>query len=257
MNAAVPPSLAAPAVTRPWVLSVVVPACNARTTLPETLARLGSLPGGAPHEIIVVENGSVDGTWDLLESLLETWDEPSHLVALRSGKGLGAAYRAGVAASRGDRVLLTADDLPFGTSDVEAVLACRSLPPFAIGSKAHPRSRVRRNLARRVATSAFRTARRALLGLDVGDTQGTFVIEGDLARRLVADTTIPGFGMTTELVALAARYGARPVELPVVLRRSDGPSRVHFVSDSARMMADLLRLRRRMRRLRDVVVLPL
>src|SRR5690606_31800145 len=113
-----------------------------------------------PYEIIVVENGSDDDTWDLLERLQKTWEAPTRLVVLRSERGIGAAYRAGVAASRGDRVLLTADDLPFGTSDVEAVLACRSLPGFAIGSKAHPRSRVRRGPARRVATRIFRIARR-------------------------------------------------------------------------------------------------
>jgi hypothetical protein len=152
-------------------------------------------------------------------------------------------------------VLLTADDLPFGTSDVEAVLACRSLPRFAIGSKAHPRSRVRRTVLRRVATRVFRVARRTVLGLDVGDTQGTFVIEGDLARRLVAGTTIPGFGMTTELVALADRDGATPVELPVVLQPyPHGASRIHWVSDSTRMMLDLLVLRRRLGPRRPAVI---
>jgi glycosyltransferase involved in cell wall biosynthesis len=239
------------------MLSVVVPACNAVDTLPQTLAALERLPGGRPHEIIVVENGSDDGTWDMLERLRAQWHTESRLVTLRSEKGIGAAYRAGVGATSGDRVLLTADDLPFGTSDVEAVLACRALPDFAIGSKAHPRSRVRRTLPRRLATRVFRAARRVLLGLDVGDTQGTFVIAGDLARRLVAETTIPGFGMTTELVALAARDGAEPVELPVVLQQRHGASRINWAADSTAMMVDLLRLRRRLgSRRRRAVVLP-
>jgi glycosyltransferase involved in cell wall biosynthesis len=143
----------------------VIPACNAANSLGETLARLVRLPGGTPEEIIVVENGSDDDTWNLLERLQKDWADECPLVVLRSEKGIGAAYRAGVAVSRGDHVLLTADDLPFGTSDVEAVLACRSLPRFAIGSKAHPRSRVRRTVLRRVATRVFRVARRAVLGL--------------------------------------------------------------------------------------------
>ena len=260
MNAAVPPRGQSPALTRQWALSVVVPACNAVRSLPDTLAILHRLPGGAPHEIIVVENGSDDGTWELLEQLRSGWDADTRLVVLRSEKGIGAAYRAGVEASAGDRVLLTADDLPFGTSDVEAVLACRALPRFAIGSKAHPRSRVRRTFARRLATRVFRTARHVVLGLDVGDTQGTFVIEGDLARRLVGQTTIPGFGMTTELVALALRDGAAPVELPVVLQpRPHGASRINWITDTTQMMLDLLRLRRRLgsrRRRGAVIVLP-
>jgi dolichyl-phosphate beta-glucosyltransferase len=251
------PDLPQPA--QPWVLSVVVPACNAACSLELTIQRLLELPGGAPQEIVVVENGSTDNTWNLLEHLQTSWSSArTRLITLRSERGIGAAYRAGVAATSGNRVLLTADDLPFGSSDVEAVLACRSLPQFAIGSKAHPRSRVPRSLARRAATEIFRLTRRVILGLRVGDTQGTFVIEGDLARKLVAATSVTGFGMTTELVALAARHGARPVELPVVLDEHSHPTRVHWAIDGAEMLISLLQLRHRLgppRRPR-VAVLP-
>jgi hypothetical protein len=259
MNSAVPFELQPSAPGAPWKLSVVVPACNAAGSLEDTLYRLLDLPGGPPAEIVVVENGSEDGTWELLERLQKDWEPPgTALIALRSERGIGAAYRTGTAATSGDRVLLTADDLPFGSSDVEAVLACRRLPRFAIGSKAHPRSRVSRTMARRLATGVFRLARRLILGLDVGDTQGTFLIEGDLARRLVAATTVPGFGMTTELVALAARDGDHPTELPVVLRDRTAPSRIHWVSDSLEMLLNLVQLRRRLgptRRPR-IIVLP-
>jgi dolichyl-phosphate beta-glucosyltransferase len=254
-----PSDLGLPLRTSPWVLSVVVPACNARSNLARTLERLATIPGGAPHEILVVENGSDDGTWELLERLREAWPHPgTTLLALRSQRGIGAAYRAGVAATTGDRVLLTADDLPFGTSDVEAVLACRSLPRFAIGSKAHPRSRVPRSLTRRIATGVFRLSRRLVLGLDVGDTQGTFVIDGELARSLVGATSVPGFGMTTELVALAAHAGEQPVELPVVLSDQLAPTRVRWATDGAEMLVSLFRLRRRLGPLRRhrVITMP-
>jgi dolichyl-phosphate beta-glucosyltransferase len=246
MDAALPPDLRPAARSTPWMLSVVVPACNAAESIETTLARLCELPGGPPLEIIVVENGSSDGSWELLERVQKDWDSDIALITLRSERGIGSAYRCGVAASSGSWLLLTADDLPFGCSDVEAVLACRSLPRFAIGSKAHPRSRVPRSLTRRVATGVFRLARRLMLGLDVGDTQGTFVIEGRLARDLVAATTVPGFGMTTELVALAARGGEQPIELPVVLDEQQPPSRIRWLADGAEMILSLVRLRRRL-----------
>lgn len=245
--------------TRIWLLSVVVPACNAAGSLESTLQRLLELPGGAPHEIVVVENGSDDDTWAVLERIRASWNAPeTRLVTLSSERGIGEAYRAGVAATTGDRVLLTADDLPFGASDVEAVLACRALPRFAIGSKAHPRSRVPRSVTRRAATEVFRIARRIVLGLTVGDTQGTFVIEGEFARRLVAGTTVSGFGMTTELVALAARHGARPVELPVVLEEEPTPTRIRWWVDGVEMLVSLVQLRRRLGPMRNprVILLP-
>lgn len=258
MNQAWQPELDLAQRTRPWVLSVVVPACNAEPSLESTLEKLLDLPGGPPHEIVVVENGSDDGTWQLLEKLQKNWHSPTRLIALRSERGIGAAYRAGVAVTTGDRVLLTADDLPFGVSDVEAVLACRALPRFAIGSKAHPRSRVPRSFTRRAATEVFRVARRVVLGLKVGDTQGTFVIEGELARRLVAGTSVEGFGMTTELVALATRHGTEPVELPVVLVGHTSPTRVRFAVDGLEMLVSLVQLRRRLGPVRRprVILLP-
>jgi len=259
MNTAAPPIGRLPAATDPWLLSVVIPAQRSALALADTLERLGSLPGGSPHEIIVVESAADDATWAELQRLSRDWQRDSRLVTLRSAKGLGAAYRAGVRASRGNRVLLTADDLPFGTSDVEAVLACRSLPSFAIGSRTHPRSRVPRSLPRRIATATSRLARRATLGLDVGDPRGTFVIEGDLARRLVAGTTLPGPGMTTELVTLASRDGTAPVELPVALRRRGTRRRgagLRDVAGAARSGVDLLRLRHRLGRGHRVVRLP-
>jgi hypothetical protein len=258
MDAAESSELLPAAPDAPWALSVVVPACNAVGTLATTLTRLLDLPGGPPLEILVVENGSDDGTWDLLEELQKDWDHDVALITLRSERGIGEAYRTGVAASRGDRVLLTADDLPFGTSDVAAVLACRTLPRFAIGSKAHPRSRVPRSALRRLATGVFRVARRLVLGLEIGDTQGTFVIEGGLARRLVAQTTVAGFGMTTELVALADRGQERLVELPVALSDHISPSRINWITDGLDMLLTLARLRRRLggRRPGQVISLP-
>lgn len=244
--------------TRSWLLSIVVPACNAAGTLRTTLERLLTLPGGPPHEIVVVENGSTDTTRELLEQLQKEWDAPTRLITLSSERGIGAAYRAGVAVTSGDRILLTADDLPFGTSDVEAVLACRTLPRFAIGSKAHPRSRVPRSWIRRAATESLRITRRIVLGLKVGDTQGTFVIEGELARRLVGGTLVSGFGMTTELVALAACHGAEPVELPVVLEEQPSSTRIRYWVDGAEMILNIFQLRRRLGPVRRprVIILP-
>ena len=85
MNAAVPPrgQSPSPSLTRPWQLSVVVPACNAARSLPGTLDLLTRLPGGPPTEIIVVENGSEDDTWQVLEAVRRSWDAAPVLISLR------------------------------------------------------------------------------------------------------------------------------------------------------------------------------
>ena len=78
-------------------LSVVIPALNAATALPATLAALG----GAPAEVVVVDGGSTDGTDDLAAQLAA--------VVVRAPRGRGGQLAAGAAAARGPWLLLHAD----------------------------------------------------------------------------------------------------------------------------------------------------
>ena len=160
---------------------------------------------------------------------------------------MGNAYRAGIAASRGARVVLTADDLPFGFDDLEA--AERVDPaahPVVIGSKAHRDSEVDRGFVRAVLTRGFRVLRRVVLGMRTGDPQGTFVLAGDWARRIAPRLTEPGYLVTTELCYLAERQGAQPLEVPVRLspQHRDHRSRI-TVRDVWHMAVGLLAIRRR------------
>ncbi|MEX8518398.1 MAG: glycosyltransferase family 2 protein [Leptothrix sp. (in: b-proteobacteria)] len=89
------------------LVSVVIPAYNARQTLTETLASLAQQTYGS-IEVIVVDDGSTDGTWELLQS---TTLLPVRAVR-QANAGLAAARNAGLKQARGDYIaLLDADDL--------------------------------------------------------------------------------------------------------------------------------------------------
>jgi glycosyltransferase involved in cell wall biosynthesis len=228
-------------------VSFVVPACNAAIGIAAVVQQIGrrldDLPGS---EILVVENGSTDATWDVVCDTARHWTWSTPLVPQRSDRGIGAAYRAGVAKASGTHVLLSADDLPFGFTDLDEFLGLPATTQLAIGSKAHPRSVVNRSIGRVAATKVFGLARRALLNSNVGDTQGTFWLDAELARRVVGRTVEDGFAMTTELVTLAERAGVRPVEVPVALLAShQGASRIHWAADTTDMLGALVRIRRR------------
>lgn len=204
----------APAGTRR--LSVVVPSRNGAGVLPATLGVLGA-ELGADDEILVVENGSTDRTADVLDELARTWEHPCALVVLSSRPGLGNALRTGVLASSGRRLLLTADDLPFGLSDLEAFWA---LPPeavVAIGSKAHPDSRVARSRLRTVQSRVFRWLRSATLHSSVGDSQGTIWVDGVWARAFAGVSRETGLMWTVELVLAAEQQGLDVYEVAVEL----------------------------------------
>lgn len=235
-------------------LSVVIPARNAGALVEGTVELLANRLAGQRAELLVVENASTDDTFERCRRLAERWSDPTiELSVLRSEAGMGNALRTGALASRGAAVLLTADDLPFGTDDLAAADQLRAeadgvLPPVIIGSKAHPDSRVNRGVLRALFTRGYATLRRVVLGMQTGDPQGTFIVEGALLRQLAPHLVEPGFLFTTELAYVAELLGIPPVEVPVSLRAGHGAhkSRVS-IADAVTMAGGLRRLRRRHR----------
>jgi dolichyl-phosphate beta-glucosyltransferase len=229
-------------------LSYVVPAHDSIAVIETTLGALLNRLGGRRAEIVVVENGSSDGTQALLQRIGQSWSQPAvPLVVLSSGRGLGYAYRTGIAASRGARILLTADDLPFGFDDLEAADRLDSdAHPVVIGSKGHRDSEAGRGVLRWVLSWGFWLLRRAVLGMRTLDPQGTFVLAGDWARTLVPRLDEPGYLVTTELCYLAEREGIQPLEVPVrlVAGHGDHGSRI-AVQDVWQMGVGLIGIRRR------------
>ena len=223
-------------------LSVVVPTRNGATVVGPTVAALGGALG-PDDEIIVVENGSNDDTTAVLEEISRSWEHPCAFRVLHSGRGLGVALNRGVLASSGSRLLLTADDLPFGTGDLEQF---RLLPPgtaVAIGSKAHPRSDVHRSTRRTVQSRVFRFMRESLLHSRVGDSQGTIWVDGPWCRMFAAFAREDGLMWTTELVMAAEVQGVPVVEIPVTLteKHDTGASRFSF-GDAVRGLRGIVRL---------------
>jgi glycosyltransferase involved in cell wall biosynthesis len=97
-------------------LTIVVPVFNERNTLVEVLRRMRAveLPDGIEKEIIVVDDGSTDGTRDVLRQL---GDSTVRVVLLDENQGKGAALRAGFAHATGEFVLVQDADLEYDPED--------------------------------------------------------------------------------------------------------------------------------------------
>ena len=231
-------------------ISYLIPIYNEEESLPATaravVDRLRAYPGS---EVVMVENGSTDRSADLVEELAkELATDEVALVAAHSDKGYGNAMRHGIDLASGDLLVITAADLPFGFSDLDAALALEPRPRLMIGSKAHPRSRVAITAKRRVMSAAFRMLRLAVIGLRVGDSQGTILIDAGLARAVRPHLRAGDFFFSTELIAFASRWET-PVELPVDYSDPRPSSTVKPLQDGLRMGRALLDLRRRLRAL--------
>ena len=229
--------------------AVVLPAHNSAGIIEETLVDLDGWfrKNGIAGQVVVVENGSSDDTWDVLLSVDES-TLPFELVRARSAKGLGNAIREGMRLVTTESVLITADDLPFGFSDIDAYLDLADRPDVAIGSKAHPETNGERSFGREVMSNVFRLARRLVVRVDLGDTQGTIMGDAGIIGECAAATTQPGYLMTTELLAHAVRRGRSIVELPVVYRHQLRKSNINVLSDSIEMLRGLFAVRAAVRR---------
>lgn len=193
-------------------LSIVVPVHNEAAFLPFALPSLIESTAGVTDdfEILVIENGSTDGTAGVAREL---GTEAVRVVELeRPDKG--EALRRGFELANGDWVISVDIDY-FATEFFRAVLA--SGADVVIGSKRNPESEDRRPLIRRFATSVFNLMLRLLLGSRVTDTHGMLGFRPWVLEKH-APITVSGTDLfDTELILRAERDGAKIQEVPVVV----------------------------------------
>lgn len=227
-------------------LSVVIPAFNESRRLGQSLEQIAAYldARGLDAEIVVVDDGSTDGTGELAHAWLGS--RPGAVISNAANGGKGFAVRRGVLMARGRVVLITDADLSCPISQLEQLeRAMREQGlDVAIGSRAVPDARVevRQHIGRELMGRAFNVVVRALTGLPHKDTQCGFkLVKSACARPLFAQMTVNGFAFDVEFLMLCARAGLQVGEVPVVWRNSP-ESRVSLVGDSSRMLLDLGRL---------------
>lgn len=101
------------------LLSIVIPTYNERNTIREVLRRVRATPW--PKQIIVVDDGSTDGTADVLAP--ETRQGDVEIIAHPRNLGKGAAMRSGIERARGDVILVQDADLEYDPADYPALLS--------------------------------------------------------------------------------------------------------------------------------------
>ncbi len=200
-------------------VSVVVPAYQEAASIAPALTRLVGVmeASGRPYEIVVVSDGSTDGTADEARAL----DLPGVTVLeYPVNRGKGVALRHGFEHSSNPLVAFIDGDLDLDPVVLPGFLARIDADEadVVVGSKVHPESRVAYPLSRRVASRTFRLATRVMLGLDLGDTQtGVKAMRRSIVAPVIEGIQANGFAFDLELMCWLKERGARIREAPVIL----------------------------------------
>lgn len=104
-------------------LTIIIPAYNERATIEEIVARVVAVETGLVREIIIVDDGSTDGSRELYPKIKERFASEELRVHLQpANRGKGAAVRTGFSLATGDVVLIQDADLECDPSDFPRLL---------------------------------------------------------------------------------------------------------------------------------------
>ena len=213
-----------PLLPLPAVISIVMPAHNEEGYLEPAVKAVvaGMATRGHDYEVIIVQNGSSDGTSQEADRLEAAYPHVS--VVNRAEADYGKALRDGFLRARGDIVVnfdVDLVDLDF----LDRALAVMQEGPAAVvvGSKRGPGSDDRRGLARRLVTTTFSLVLRFGFGLHSSDTHGLKALRRGPLETLAARCHFGQDIFDTELIIRAERNGLQVREIPVAISDTRPP----------------------------------
>ena len=230
------------------MISIVIPAYNEERRIKGSLSEVFAFmsDSGMEYEIIVVDDGSSDGTSRIVESMAAD-STKVRLVRYEKNRGKGHALRTGALVAKGDFVLVMDADLSTPMVELWKLMPYLAKGEYdiAIGSRALALSDIIRKQPwwRQGMGKMFNKIVKTLVIGDFSDTQCGFkLFAGNVARTLFGEAKIDRFAYDVEILARAKKKGYRIQEVPI--RWVNSPeSKVDPLKDSLQMLADLVRIR--------------
>jgi glycosyltransferase involved in cell wall biosynthesis len=193
-------------------LSVIVPVFNERNTVVEIMRRMRAVELPIEREIIVVDDGSADGTQQVLAQL---GDSTVKIVKHAANQGKGAAIRTGLEHVTGDLVLIQDADLEYDPEDWPKLLApiFRGKATVVYGSRF---TGERRNMLylHWVGNRMLSLVTNILYNTTLSDMETCYKL---FDRRVIDDITIRSnrFDFEPEITAKVLRKKVRIYEVPI------------------------------------------
>jgi dolichyl-phosphate beta-glucosyltransferase len=226
-------------------LTIIIPAFNEAARLPDTLRKINAYLTHQDYtsEIIVVENGSTDGTYKIANDMQ---GEVCCLTVLHeTRRGKGWAVRQGMSSARGNYCFICDADLSMPIEEIANFIPPAELAaPVAIGSREAPGAmRYDEPKYRHLIGRAFNWLVRFLILPGLSDTQCGFkLFREDAAKAIFPQLTISGWTFDVEALFIARKLGYKITEVPINWYHHPR-STVRVFRDSIRMALDLLKIR--------------
>lgn len=199
-------------------LSIVMPAYNESRTIKTILSEITDVKlDGIEKEIIIVDDGSTDGTRDILRTYAK---KPGYKIILQeTNQGKGAALKRGILASTGDVVIVQDADLEYDPHEYKRLLypiqrghADVVYGSRFIGGEPHRIIYYRNQVANKFLT----TLSNIFTGLNLTDMETCYkMIVGNEAREIAKHLKSKRFGFEPEVTAHIAKRGLRVYEIGI------------------------------------------
>lgn len=230
--------------TSPY-LSIIIPAYNEERRLPRTLEQVFDFLAAQDYEseVLVVENGSQDKTFELAQSLTNKY--PNLRVLQNKHAGKGKAVQRGMLEARGAYRIFCDADLSMPIEEVARFIPPDNNTDIVIASReVEGAMRYNEPHHRHFTGRIFNWLIRLLALPKIHDTQCGFKgFRAEAAEDLFQHQQIEGWAFDVEILFIATLRGYEIVELPIPWYYRQ-ESKINVLRDSVRMFFDLLRIRK-------------
>lgn len=228
-------------------LSVIIPAYNEEARIKNTLEKIHSYLKNQDYtyEIIIVNDGSTDNTWALVNEIAQKIKEV-RILKNEKNRGKGFTIKKGFLNAKGKYLLFTDADLSTPIEEVKKLISwLKKGYDIAIGSRALKESHIQihqpwyRELAGRI----FNLFVQAMAVPGIKDTQCGFKCFAQKAALEICERQkIERFSFDVEMLYIGRRLGYKIKEVPICWFNNPH-TKVNFLKDGYRMCLDLIRIR--------------